>query len=86
MTPQEEYALQQKRNAADSGALAIHMAQYRAAVFLQLLCAAAGLIGACWKGWPAILLGAAGVWLFHHAKPPPTERLDKYTGRGSAGE
>ena len=69
MTPEEQNALRS------------NIRQYRAASLFQVLAIVGGLIAAIWKGLPAVVLGVAVCWLFHLAKPGPTEDLDRLTGR-----
>lgn len=72
---------EEREAARAESALVAHFAQRGGAIACQAAAGAAGLIGAAWHGWPSILLGAAGVWLFRQAMPAPTEELDKHTGR-----
>ena len=67
---------------AEARDLGAHMAQEALARGAQALCIAGGIAGAFWHGFPAILLGGVGAAFFGLARPGPSERLDRLTGRG----
>jgi hypothetical protein len=69
MTPEDEMKLR------------TNIAQYRAAKLFQTLSILAGLAGTIWYGFASLLAGIGVCWLFHLAKPGPSDELDKLTGR-----
>lgn len=69
----------------DESALRLHLLQYRLATWLQIGALIGGLIGAAKHGFPAIVAGCFGAWVFHLIKPGPVEHLDRVTGRDKPG-
>lgn len=69
----------------DQRELAANVIQHKSASMMQAVSIVLGLVGAIWHGFPAILLGLLGAWVFHLAKPGPIERLDRISGRDKPG-
>lgn len=61
-------------------AIAAHLAVVRVMRLCQVILAGGGIAGALWSSWHWLFWGAVAVWIFNRAVPP-SEDLDKLTGR-----
>lgn len=66
-------------------AIAANIAQYKAALYMQGAALIAGVIGALWHGLPSIIAGCLGAWLFHLAKPGPSDAIDNEIRKDKPG-